>query len=128
MPHGVDVWREPNPRGARCPRFYGKWGPRGLVAKLPQYVQPMKEGYSNSEACRVLGVSRNTVHRWLHGRNGVEGLVQQGLDPRPRMACPATGRSNRYLSEDERIFIADRDRGCPSWPVTPICGSSLWSA
>lgn len=42
------------------------------------------------------------------GRDGVGGLVQQGRDPRPRVAVPATGDSARYLSEDERIFIADR--------------------
>lgn len=83
-------------------------GPAGLVEKRPLYVQLMKQGYSNSEACRVLGIGRNTGHHWLHGRNGVEGLIQQGLDPRPRVAVPAAGVSPRYLSEDERIFIADR--------------------
>lgn len=83
-------------------------GPPGLVEKRPLYVQLMKEGHSNRAACRILGINQNTGHRWLHGRNGVEGLVQQGLDPRPRKAVPTTGGSSRYLSEDERIFIADR--------------------
>ena len=83
-------------------------GPPGLVEKRPLYVQLMKEGHSNRAACRILGINQNTGHRWLHGRNGVEGLVQQGLDPRPRKAVPATGGSSRYLSEDERIYIADR--------------------
>lgn len=83
-------------------------GPLGLVEKRPLYVQLMKEGHSNRAACRMLGINPNTGLRWLHGRNGVEGLVQQGLDPRPRMAVPAAGGSSRYLSEDERIFIADR--------------------
>ncbi|MBT2521139.1 IS30 family transposase, partial [Arthrobacter sp. ISL-28] len=68
----------------------------------------MKEGHSNRAACKILGINQNTGHRWLHGRNGVEGLVQQGLDPRPRKAVPAAAVSSRYLSEDERIFIADR--------------------
>ena len=85
-----------------------KMGPEGLVEKKPLYVQLMKEGHSNSAACRILGIHLNTGRRWLHGRNGVEGLVQQGLDPRPRMAVPAAAVSSRYLSEDERIFIADR--------------------
>ena len=53
------------------------------------------------------GVHVNTGHRWLHGRNGVDRLVQQGLDPRRRKAVPAAV-SSRYLSEDERIFVADR--------------------
>lgn len=85
-----------------------KMGPPGLVEKRPLYVQLMKEGHSNRAACRILGINQNTGHRWLHGRNGVEGLVQQGLDPRPRKAVPAAAVSSRYLSEDERIFIADR--------------------
>ncbi|MHC6232019.1 IS30 family transposase [Arthrobacter sp. MMS24-T111] len=85
-----------------------KMGPEGLVEKKPLYVQLMKEGHSNSAACRILGIHKNTGRRWLHGRNGVEGLVQQGLDPRPGKAVPATGGPSRYLSENERIFIADR--------------------
>jgi IS30 family transposase len=72
-------------------------GPPGLVEKKPLYVQLMKEGHSNRAACKILGINPNTGHRWLHGRNGVEGLVQQGLDPRPREAVPATGGSSRYL-------------------------------
>ncbi len=80
-----------------------KMGPPGLVEKKPLYVQLIKEGHSNRAACRILGINQNTGHRWLHGRNGVEGL-----DPRPRKAVPAAAVSSRYLSEDERIFIADR--------------------
>lgn len=85
-----------------------KMGPPGLVEKKPLYVQLMKEGHSNRAACRILGINPKTGLRWLNGRNGVEGLVQQGLDPRPRKAVPAAAASGRYLSEDERIFIADR--------------------
>ncbi|WP_416399643.1 helix-turn-helix domain-containing protein [Burkholderia sp. LFS038] len=59
----------------------------------------MKEGHSNSAACRILGIHKNTGRRWLHGRNGVEGLMQQGLDPRPGKAVPAATVSSRYLSE-----------------------------
>lgn len=92
----------------RSARRLNKMGPAGLVEKRPLYVQLMKEGHSISAACRILGIHRNTGHYWLHGRNGVEGLIQQGLDPRPRMAAPVAGASARYLSEDERIFIADR--------------------
>jgi len=61
-----------------------KMGPPGLVEKRPLYVQLMKEGHSNRAACRILGINPNTGLRWLHGRNGVEGLVQQGLYPRHR--------------------------------------------
>ena len=85
-----------------------KMGPPGLVEMRPLYVQIMKEGHSNRAACRILGINQNTGLRWLNGRNGVDGLVQQGLDPRPRKAVPSATVSSRYLSEDERIYIADR--------------------
>lgn len=81
-----------------------KMGPEGLVEKRPLYVQLMKDGHSNSAACRILGISVNTGQRWLHGRGEVQGLVQQGLDPRPRKDVPVT-ISSRYLSEDERTGI-----------------------
>lgn len=90
------------------PRRSRKMGPPGLVEKKPLYVQLMKDGHSNAAACRIVGISINTGHRWLHGRNGVEGLAQQGLDPRPRKAVPVVAVSSRYLSEDERIYVADR--------------------
>lgn len=67
----------------------------------------MKEGHSNRAARRILGINQNTSHRWLHGHNGVDGLVQQGLDLRPRKAVPAAPVSSRYLLEDEHIYMAD---------------------
>lgn len=85
-----------------------KMGPPGLIEKRPLYVRLMKDGLSNRAACRILGINPNTGLRWLNGRNGVQGLVQQGLDPRPRKAIPAAAVSSRYLSEDERIYIADQ--------------------
>ena len=92
----------------RSARRLRKMGPPGLVDKRPGYVQLMKDGHSNLAACRILGISRNTGSRWLNGRNGVPGLRQQGLDPRRRLPVPVASGSSRYLSEDERVFIADR--------------------
>jgi IS30 family transposase len=82
--------------------------PPGLVEMRPLCVRLMKDGHSNRAACRILRINQNTVLRWLNGRNAVEGLVQEGLDPRPRKTVPAAAVSSRYLSEDERIYIADR--------------------
>ncbi len=66
-------------------------------------------GHSNSAACRLLGIHRNTGQRWLQGRDGVGGLVRQGLDPQtPRASSFGWRVPAAYLSEDERIFIADR--------------------
>jgi IS30 family transposase len=91
----------------RSARRLRKMGPPGFTEKRERYVQLMKHGYSNSAACRVLGIHRHTGNHWLNGRNGVGGLRQQGLDPR-RVPIPVPTEASRYLSEDERVFIADR--------------------
>lgn len=82
-------------------------GPSGLTEKRERYVQLMQQGHSNSEACRILEIHRNTGDRWLNGRKGVGALSRQMLYP-PRVVVPVRTMSARYLSEDERVFIADR--------------------
>lgn len=67
----------------------------------------MQQGHSNSEACRILEIHRNTGDRWLNGRKGVGALSRQMLYP-PRVVVPVRTMSARYLSEDERVFISDR--------------------
>ena len=42
-----------------------KMGPEGLVEKKPLYVQLIKEGHTNSAACRILGIHINTGGRWF---------------------------------------------------------------
>lgn len=92
----------------RSARRLRKMGPVGLVDKRPGYVQRMKGGHCTLAACRIRGISRNTGSRWLNGRNGVPGLRQQGLDPRRWLPVPVANGSGHYLSEDERMLIADR--------------------
>lgn len=82
-------------------------GPSGLTEKRERYVQLMQQGHSNSEACRILEIHRNTGDRWFNGRKGVGALSRQMLYP-PRVVVPVRMMSERYLSEDERVFIADR--------------------
>jgi IS30 family transposase len=82
-------------------------GPSGLTEKRERYVQLMQQGHSNSEACRILEIHRNTGDRWLNGRKGVGALSREMLYP-PRVVVPVRTMSARYLSEDERVFIADR--------------------
>jgi transposase len=96
-----------------------KPGPAGKTAERAHYIRLMKQGFNNSEACRIVGVGRKTGSHWGNGRT---------------VRDPATGRtrsyaaitmvreqpaviSARYLSEEERITIADRHR----------CGESLRS-
>lgn len=89
-----------------------KPGPAGKTAERAHYIRLMKQGFNNSEACRIVGVGRKTGSHWRNGRT---------------VRDPATGRtrtyaaitmvreqpaviSARYLSEEERITIADRHR------------------
>ena len=74
--------------------------------KQQRYAQLIAQGITNSEACRVVGIDRKTGNRWRYGRkvrNSAGALViyppVKITEPRPR--------SPRYLSEQERIRIAD---------------------
>jgi transposase, IS30 family len=76
------------------------------VEKQQRYVQLVASGVNNSEACRVVGIDRKTGNRWRYGRkirNSAGALViyppVKITEPRPR--------SPRYLSEQDRIRIAD---------------------
>jgi IS30 family transposase len=74
--------------------------------KQQRYVQLIAQGVSNSEACRLVGINRKTGSRWRYGRlvrNSAGALVNY---PPVKMIIPRT-RSPRYLSEQERILIAD---------------------
>jgi DNA-binding NarL/FixJ family response regulator len=84
-------------------------GPGGspLSAKRERYFRLMKQGFSNSEACRTVGVHRRTGSRWRYGRTVVSerGAV---YDYAPVALLPdPTPVSDRYLSEEERVVIAD---------------------
>lgn len=76
---------------------------RALFARL------IAQGVNNSEACRRVGVNRKTGNRWLYGRTITSSsgrtLHYPGvINARPRVISP------RFLSEDERVAIADRHR------------------
>jgi transposase, IS30 family len=74
--------------------------------KQRRYVQLIAQGVSNSEACRLVGINRKTGNRWRYGRkvrNSAGALVIYA----PVKITEARSRSPRYLSEQERIQIAD---------------------
>jgi IS30 family transposase len=74
--------------------------------KQRRYVQLLAQGVSNSEACRLVGINRKTGNRWRYGRrvrNSAGALVIYA----PVKITEARPRSPRYLSEQERIQIAD---------------------
>jgi len=80
------------------------------VEKREQYARLIAQGYNNSEACRIVGINRRTGKRWRHGRT-ITTRDGRKLHYAPVVAEGA-GRgvreiSDRYLSEQERVRIAD---------------------
>ncbi len=77
-----------------------------MVDKQVAFGRLLRQGVSSSEACRRLGIDRKTGHWWKNGgrltRNGVTRVVEPVVSRLPeRPASP------RYLSERERVVIAD---------------------
>lgn len=80
-----------------------------MVDKQRAFAKLLQQGVSISEACRRLGIDRKTGHWWKNG-----GVIVSGTGT--RVVEPVIGRyqgrpdSDRYLSEAERVFIADGTR------------------
>ncbi|MFD5468821.1 IS30 family transposase [Kitasatospora sp. NPDC127059] len=81
-------------------------GRRKLRREREEYFRLMRMGYSNKEACQVVGINLRTGREWRNGRTSPDRLVAPAYAPR---APQAVGPS-RYLREDERVHIADRLR------------------
>jgi IS30 family transposase len=84
-----------------------KRGPMPLTAKRDLYVQSMSQGMQNSAAWRQVGVNRKTGQRWRLGRivnDAKGGEYRYDLIVPPGSAGSGSGR---YLSDQERIVIAD---------------------
>ena len=89
----------PHRRARRSP------GALPLTNERDRYISLMKQGMSNAAACRIVGVNRKTGHRWRHGRSIT---VRTGDTRRyPAITRPAHPVSARFLSEAERVAIAD---------------------
>ena len=89
----------------------GRRGPGALpqVEKREQFARLIGQGYSNSEACRIVGINRRTGKRWRHGRT-ITARDGRKLHYAPVITRGASVRreiSDRYLSEQERVQIAD---------------------
>ncbi len=87
----------------------GRPGPVPLTAQRELYARLVGQGMSNSEACRQVGVNRRTGTRWRFGRSipatsGPPLQYPAVITTEPRPISP------RYLSEDERVVIADLRR------------------
>lgn len=81
-------------------------GRKQLLREREAYSQPMQQGFSNEEACRIVGINEKTGRRWRNGRSADR---HQKAAPPINTVVPPSGPS-RYLREDDRIYIADRLR------------------
>jgi transposase len=88
----------------------GRPGPAPQAAKREQFARLIARGVSNSEACRIVGVNRRTGKRWRHGRTMTSSSGVRLHYP-PVIGARKAEISPRYLSEDERVSIADLRRG-----------------
>jgi IS30 family transposase len=76
------------------------------VEKQQRYVQLIAQGVNNSEASRLVGINRKTGNRWRYGRK-VRNSAGAFVIYAPVKINETKPRSPRYLSEQERIQIAD---------------------
>lgn len=74
--------------------------------KQRRYVELIAQGVNNSEACRLVGIDRKTGNRWRYGRKVRNSAGAVVIYP-PVKIKETRPRSPRYLSELERIRIAD---------------------
>ena len=71
-----------------------------------EYAPLMKQGISNAEACRMLKINRRTGMRWRHGRTVKKPHGRETIYA-PIFRIAVTVISPRYLSEDERVHLAE---------------------
>jgi IS30 family transposase len=77
-----------------------------MVETRNKYAQLMRQGISNAEACRKLNINRRTGMRWRHGRTVTDAYGRATTYAPISLKAPPS-ISPRYLSENERIQIAD---------------------
>ena len=80
-------------------------GAQPLTSQRERYLALMRQGFGNAEACRVVGVNRKTGHRWRYGRSVTTRTGETRTYP--AITGPADPVAARFLSEAERISIAD---------------------
>ncbi|WP_455907782.1 IS30 family transposase [Streptomyces mirabilis] len=77
-----------------------------LSCEREEYFRLMQLGYGNKEASKLVGINARTGREWRNGR-------PEGRKKRPRSPAQVrltSGASSRFLSEADRIHIADRLR------------------
>lgn len=87
----------------------GRPGSAPQTEKREWFARLIAQGVSNSQACRIVGVNRKTGKRWRHGRTVIASNGRRRHYP-PVINVRKREISSRYLSEDERVRIADLHR------------------
>jgi hypothetical protein len=85
---------------------HGRPGPAPQTAKREQFARLIGRGVPNAEACRLVGINRRTGTRWRFGRS-ITGSSGRRLHYSAVINTRKREISPRYLSEDERVRIAD---------------------
>src|SRR5664280_2327569 len=89
----------------------GRSGRKPLYAKREAYARLIAEGVPSARACRMVGICRRTGTRWRNGRRVKSGGRVLNLPPVINFSPnPEKRYSPRYLSEDERVRLADLRR------------------
>ena len=87
----------------------GRRGVAPQTAKREQWARLTERGASNSEACRIVGINVRTGKRWRHGRTVITADGRR-LHYAPVITTRKVEISGRYLSQDERVAVADLRR------------------
>jgi len=87
----------------------GRPGVAPQTEKREQFARLIARGVPNAEACRVVGINRRTGTRWRRGRE-ITSSSGRRLHYPPVVTVWKAEISPRYLSEDERVMIADLQR------------------
>ncbi len=89
----------------------GRRGRKPLYAKRQAFARLIAEGVPSARACRMVGICRRTGTRWRNGRRIKSGGRVLNLPPVITVSPnPEKLYSPRYLSEDERLRLADLRR------------------
>jgi transposase, IS30 family len=88
----------------------GRPGAAPQTAKRERFAALIAQGVRYGEACRIVGINRRTGKRWRHGRTITSSSGRRLHYPPVVAVVQKREISSRFLSEDERVLIADRRR------------------
>ncbi len=105
----------------------GRRGPLPDYAKREAFARLIAEGVPSARACRMVGIHPRTGKRWRNGRRIPSGGRVLNLPPVITSVVPVAKQySARYLSEDERVRLADlRQERRTMREIAALMGRSL---